>query len=139
MNMLPNDVILYIKDYLYDHEDLISLKITDKSLDKIITDFAVKKALLIDKFANYKPTFACVNMDCYWDTCDIFDDVYHAGYWRYIHSHQDALNYTEATINKKQYTLCSPYCSECFKKYVLIGDKQNVANNLVMHEVNIGY
>ena len=95
--------------------------------------------MLYGKFLNYKPTEMCINIDCYYDTWDIYEDIYHYGYRRYIHSHQCALNKTTITINNKQYNTHTPYCSECFMKYVLIGDKKNVRHNLIMDEVNIEY
>ena len=139
MDNVPDDILLNIKEYIYDYEDLLNLKSTCISFDKLITHFTLGKLMLYGKFNNYKSTIACVNFDCYWDTGDIFEDVYHNGYRRYIHSHQCALNKTTITINNKQYTTHTPYCSECFTNYVLIGDKPNVRHNLMMDEVNIDY
>ena len=43
----------------------------------------------------------CINIDCYDETQDLYEDIYYQGSKRYIHSHQDALNYTDKTINQK--------------------------------------
>tara|TARA_B110001452_G_scaffold18458_1_gene14989 strand:- start:1030 stop:1449 length:420 start_codon:yes stop_codon:yes gene_type:complete len=139
MDCLPYDIIWYINEYLYDYEDLLNLKITCKSFDKMITAFSLGKLMLAGKFINYKPIEMCINIDCYDDTWDIYEDVYHAGYRHYIHSHQPSLNQTNMIVNRKQYKMFSPYCSECFMKYVLIGDKKNVTHNLIMDQVNIEY
>lgn len=139
MDCLPDDIIKYINTYLYDYDDLLHLKLTCKYFDNLITSFSLGKLMLYGKFLNYKSTIACVNIDCYWDTCDVFEYVYHNGYRRYIHSHQDALNKTEVTINKKQYNVCTPYCSECFTNYVLIGDNKNATHNLMIGEINIDF
>jgi len=139
MDSLPDDIVRHIQTYCNDYEDLLNLKKTGKYFDQSITSMALRKLMLYGVFSNYNPTIACVNIDCYYDTWDIYEDVYNIGYRRYIHSHQSALNITNATINKKQYQICSPYCCECFKKYVLIGDKNNVTNYLIEEEVNIDY
>ena len=139
MDCLPDDIVRHIQTYYNDYEDLLNLKKTGKYFDKLITSFALGKLMLYGIFSNYNSTIACVNIDCYYDTWNIYEDVYHAGYRRYIHSHQSALNKAEATINNIRYNICTPYCCECFKQYVLIGDKQNVTDNLIMEEVNIEY
>ena len=128
-----------MKKYVYDFEDLLHLKITCKNFNELITSFSIRKLMLHGKLPTYKPAEYCINIDCYDDTCDIYEDVYHYGYRCYIHTHQLALNKTNITINKKQHTIHTPYCAECFKKHILIGDKQNVTDNLIMDEVNIDY
>ena len=70
--------------------------------------------MLYGKLINYKPIEMCINIDCYDDTCDIYDDVYHDGYRRYIHSHQHPLNNNIITINYKLYNIHTPYYCECF-------------------------
>ena len=115
MDYLPKDLILYIKEYFYDYTDLLNLKNTCKDMDKLITDFSLKKLILYGKFTNYKHIKLCINIDCYYDTQDIYEDVYYHGYRRYIHSHQDSLNKTIITINNKRYNIFTPYCCECFK------------------------
>ena len=126
-------------NHLNDYEDLLNLKISCKYFDKLITQFSIGKLMLYGKFTNYKPTEMCINIDCYDETLDIYEDVYHQGYRYYIHSHQWALNKNTITINNKQYNIHTPYCSECFTKYVLIGDKPFVRHNLIMDQVNIEY
>jgi hypothetical protein len=139
MDLLPDDTIWYIKKYLYDCEDLLNLKITCKSFDRLITSFSLGKLMLYGKFLNYRSTEMCANVDCYDETWDIYEDVYYFGSRRYMHCHQWSLNKTIITINDKQYYIHTPYCTECFIKYVLIGDKKDVNHNLIMDEVNIEY
>ena len=139
MDYLPGDIICYIKEYFYDYDDLLNLKIACKYFDKLITSFSLGKLMLYGKFLNYKDTEMCANIDCYDDTCDIYENIYHFGYRRYIHSHQYASNKSFISINKHLYIIDTPYCRECFKKYVLIGDKKNIINNLIIDEVNIEY
>ena len=48
----------------------------------------------------------------------------------------------ELIINNKIYNVVSPYCCECFKKYVLIGDRKNVEeiyHNNLCDQVNIQF
>ena len=124
MNDLPEDMILYIKENLYDYSDLLNLKKTNKQFDKLITRFSIIKLMLYGKILNYKHIEMCINVDCFWDTCDIYEDIYHYGYRRYLHHHQCALNKTTIIINNNQYDICSPYCTECLKVHILIGDKK---------------
>ena len=139
MNDLPEDMILYIKENLYDYSDLLNLKKTNKQFDKLVTRFSIIKLMLYGKILNYKHIEMCINFDCFWDTIDIYENIYHYGYRRYLHYHQYALNQTNIIINNKQYDICSPYCTECLKQYILIGDKKNVINNLIMDQVKIEY
>lgn len=139
MDNISDDIICYIKKYICDYEDLLNLKITCKYFDKMVSRFSIQKLMLYGKFANYKPIEMCINIDCYDDTCDIFEDVYYYGYRRYIHSRQLSVNHTTMLVNRKPYKMFSSYCSECFMKYVLIGDKKNVKHNLMMDRVDIEY
>ena len=138
MNYIPDDIILYIKELIYYPKDLLNFKITCKSYEKMITTFSLSKLMIQGKI-NYKPIEMCINIDCYDDTCDIYENVYNYGYRRYIHYHQYALNKTIITINKNKYKIFTPYCCECFTQYVLIGDKKNVTRNLIIDKVNIEY
>ena len=141
-NLLFNDdIVLYIQNFFYDYESLLHLKLVSKYLDNLITSFALAKLMLYEKFLTYRFMDMCININCYDDTWDIYEDVY---YWgpngrRYIHFHQDALNKTGIIINKKKYNIYTPYCSECFTNYVLIGDNKNVRHNLIMNKVNVDY
>lgn len=139
MNDMPEDIIYYLNEYIHNYQDLLNFKFTCKSFHNSITSFSLAKLMLYEKFLNYKSVNMCVNIDCYDDTQDIYEEVYNYRNRRYIHWHQDAINKKTITINKKKYNIYSPYCSECFTNYVLIYDKKNVTHNFVMDEVNIDY
>ena len=124
MENIQHNIFSYIKHYICDYEDLLNLKNTCKYFDKMISCFSIRKMMLYGKFTNVLTIGMCINIDCYDDTCDIYEDVYHYGFWRYIHSHQLSLNHTTMIVNRKPYKIFSSYCSECFMKYVLIGDKK---------------
>ena len=122
---LPCDIIdIIIKKYLNYRKCLINFKTTCKYIDQSISQFYLKKMLLKYKLSFYIPTEMCVNIDCYDETWDIYEDIYHHGSRRYIHSHQLALNNCVININLKKYNISTPYCCECYKKYVLIGDRK---------------
>lgn len=141
MNNLPEDMLLYIKENCYNSNGLLNLKKTNKQFNKLITRFSIQKKICSNLYKNFvnKDINICVNTNCYYDTWDLYEDIYHYGYRRYIHHHQYALNNTTIFINKKEYHIFSPYCSECLKNYVFIGDNKNVINNLTMNQVNIEY
>lgn len=140
MENLPEDIIYHIKNQFSDHKDLLHFKFVCKYFDKSISKFSLSKLMLSKKLKTpYNPREFCINIDCYDDTRDICENVYYPHYRRYIHYHQFAFNQDFITINKKQYNICTPYCSECFMKYILIGDKQNIVHNLLRHTVNIEY
>ena len=44
------------------------------------------------------------------------------------------MNYDTFYVNRKPHKVFSPYCCECFKKYILLGDKNesciNISKNL---------
>jgi len=121
MNYLPDDIILYINTYSDNYKDLLNMKITCKQNYKLITNFSLTKLILNEKFLNYKSVYRCVNVDCYYDTSYTHEVVYHNNYRRYIHYHQPAINkFIINTGNKHcSYTAYTPYCYECFTKYIL--------------------
>lgn len=128
-----------VRKYITTYSDLLNLKTTCKSFDNLIPVFYLNKNILEYKFAIYIPIRMCVNENCYYDTCDIYEDIYHYGYRRYIHTHQYALNHSTITINKEKHNICIPYCCECFKQFVLIGDNNNTVNHLIENKVDIEY
>jgi hypothetical protein len=82
----------------------------------------------------------CINIDCYEDTFEVFKEIHHYSDRRYVHKKQKALNTSIIIINNKKFTIKSHYCCECFKKYVLIGDRKNVEeiyHNNLCDQVNI--
>jgi hypothetical protein len=116
--MYSDDIMYYIKSYLTDVNDLVNLKLTCKYFDNTITHFTLGKMMLETKFNKYKHIEMCVNVDCYYDTQDLFEDIYNLGDRRYIHSHQPALNHTNISYNSN-YRLNIPYCTECFMVYMV--------------------
>ena len=121
MYYLPEDVISYIKNHIYDYDDLLNLKNSCSYFNSLISRSSLTKLILKNKILFYKPINLCININCYDDTIDIFEDVYYVGYSRYIHTHQPALNTNVLSINNRQYKITTPYCCECFKQYILIG------------------
>ena len=95
--------------------------------------------MLEHKLTCWKPKNAFFNIDCYYDTDDIYEFVYNNGFRHYIHSHQWALNCRTININSKTSSVHTAYCCECFKKYVLIGGRKNVVDKLIQDVVNIEY
>ena len=134
-----DDIIYYIIDYLYNTEDKLNLKKTCKYFNKYIRQFSLAKKLLVNKLTLYSNILNCVNIDCYYDTMEIYENIYHYDYQRYIHFHQNALNKTYITINNQKYIIDSPYCCECLKKYILIRDRQNVYDHLSINYIYINY
>ena len=65
----------------------------------------------------------CINIDCWNDTVDIYENIYNRNYYRYCHFVQ-AVNSSTMTINNKIYNVNTPYCCECFTNFVLIGDNK---------------
>jgi len=138
---LPNDVNGLIFDYLFkDHQFLITLKITCKSMYKAIGVFAIAKLMLSTKLGLFSFRELCINNDCYEDTYDVFTFVHNYYYSRYLHSRQYALNSTRIIVNAVYYNIESHYCCECLKKFVLVGSNSNVIENYQNSEqVNIIY
>ena len=139
MNTLPDDLIKFITSKLSNYNDLKSFKSTCKVNSILITSYSIASSILKKKFIEYKPYKMCINCECYDETWDLYEDVYYEGYHRYTHYHQLALNTCEIKINKKFYKISTPYCCECFKKYVLIGDNENVKDNLIINKVDLEY
>lgn len=89
---------------------------------------------------NFNNRDLCINIDCYEETFEVFKEIHHYYDRRYMHTKQKALNTSIIIINNKKFTIKSHYCCECFKKYVLIGDRKNVEviyHNDLCDQVNI--
>ena len=73
------------------------------------------------------------------ETRDLFIDYYREYAGRYKHEHQDAMNYDTIYINECEYKTFSPYCHECFKKYILLNglSKNRIRNILVEGFVDV--
>jgi hypothetical protein len=137
---LPCEIITHIIiKHFFIYKDLLHLKTTCKYFDNLVSAFYVNKSILECKLSIYTPRQWCANYECYDDTCEIYEDIYYHGYRRYTHSHQYALNDSVITVNKKKHNINTPYCCECFKKHILIGDNHNIVNHLVENRVYIEY
>ena len=94
------------------------------------SNFTIAKQILSERFGRFTPHSKwCVNKNCADDTEDILEYVWHYGYSRYIHHTQFALNKTTIIVNGKSYDVNTPYCGECFKNYVLVGDNTNASHH----------
>ena len=147
---LPSDIILLIVKLLGNYEYTTGLNITCKSLSRLISKFAVAKelfAVLFSRFnphelqnynpyelMNYNPhrkyMARCVNERCKEETENACVYIWeaHDGLG-YVHRKQDAQNTNLMVINKKKFWFRSPYCCECFKRHVLVGNNKNVAQH----------
>ena len=139
MMMLPEELIMLIKQNVNDYTSLTNLKMSCAFFNKVITQFSLARELVNDKFSKYECLSTCINADCYEDTVEIYENHYYDYNNRYVHYHQPALNNAKISICKKDYKVRSPYCVECFVKHVLIGDKTNVRRDFVEDEVIIDY
>ncbi len=123
MDTLPLEINYIIYSYFIDYKDLLSLKNVCKeyyaSIDKnLILKLKLENKSIFD--LRKKPILnKCVNCDCYNETRDIFVNYYREYSGRYIHEHQRPINYDTIYINKNCISVFSPYCCECFKKYIL--------------------
>ena len=94
------------------------------------SNFTIAKQTLSERFGRFTPHSKwCVNKNCANDTEDIVEYVWNYGYSRYIHHTQFALNETTIVVNGNPYDVNTPYCCECFKKYVLVGDNTNASQH----------
>lgn len=94
------------------------------------SSFTYAKQTLSERFGRFTPHSKwCVNKNCANDTEDIVEYVWNYGYSRYIHHTQFALNETTIVVNGNPYDVNTPYCCECFKKYVLVGDNTNASQH----------
>ena len=139
MMMLPEELIMLVQKNVNDYTSLTNLKMSCAFFNKVITQFSLARELVHDKFSTYECLSTCINAECYEDTVEIYENHYYEYAGRYIHYHQPALNNAKIRICKKDYKVRSPYCVECFVKYVLIGDKTNVRRDFVEDEVIIDY
>ena len=139
--VIPCDIIRIIIDIIKgDINSLINLKQITIAMNREISSFVVARQMLLTKLGKYEELFKCVNVDCYEDTYDIFTYLHNYGYTRYIHKWQEALNSTTIVINAKSYNIKTPYCCECLKRHILIGNRENVSHNYDLDSiVNIVY
>lgn len=149
METMPIEIVILIIKQINDIESLLNTKMCCHLYNGLVSDFLIKKVILSKKLFNYKPYIkdagtylnynCCINVDCFWDTIDVYEHIYHRGYRRYCHFTQEAENSSTMTINNKIYNVNTAYCCECFTNYVLIGDNKKVKHNYQMNEINIDY
>ncbi len=141
MNFLPIEIVLIISNNIEECRDIISMKNLCKEYNENIPRFSILKRKVKTIFNNPKTLNSCVNINCYDETEDLYTDLYREYSGRYIHCHQQSVNFDTIYINKKCYKIFTPYCCECFKKYILIGDKSmdKVKNILIEDFVDIDY
>ena len=126
---------------MINYKDIKILKITCKYFNEIITRYSIIKQKIYQDLNKKENLNNCVNANCYNETKDIFIDYYREYEGRYIHCHQCPINYDTIYINQKPYEIFSPYCCECYKKYVLFGDKKEnqIRNIYIEGFVDIEY
>jgi hypothetical protein len=142
MDSLPNDIIYIISNKIENFIDLASLKKVNKELNNIITFYNIIKKKISEKHNKPITLCNCVNENCYYDTCDIFEVYYNQYYRRYIHFHQPAQNFNCIKINNKMYNnVFTPYCVECFKNFVFRNNinETKIVDNLNEYFVDIEY
>jgi len=137
---LDNDVIQIIIGHIKHYSYLVSLKRTCKANYNSISKLSFARLMLSYRLRQFSPRTFCININCCEDTKEVFDKHYRNGYESYVHNKQFALKQTTALINEKKYKFNTHYCSECLKKFVLVGDLRNVKHNYdYIDEVNITY
>jgi len=139
---LPSDIILFIVKQLGNYEYSIGLNITCKSLSKLISKFALTKVAFSVLFSRFNPyelqsynplrkyMARCVNERYEEETKNACVYIWEAHNWvTYKHIRQEAQNTNLMVINKKKFWFRSPYCCECFKRHVLVGNNKKVAQH----------
>jgi len=94
--------------------------------------FSVAQEMLQEFFEKFVPTKRsyCINPDCVKDTEDAMLYIWEAHSLAYEHTdRQAALNISTMCVNGKPHWVQSPYCCECFKKHVLVGDNKNASQH----------
>ena len=136
---LPYEIMEEISKHMNISSDLLSLKLVSKEISKIIKKFHIMRLKVFEQLKDKKRKELCANNNCYDETEDLFIDYYREYEGRYIHYHQDAMNYDTIYINQCEYKTFSPYCHECFKKYILLNGlcKNRIRNILVEGFVDI--
>jgi hypothetical protein len=141
MDGISDDLIILISSLLTNYKDILSLKLVCKEYYQVIPKKYIIKLKLENIIINVKYLKNCANVNCCIETRDLFIDYYRIYEGRYIHCEQPAMNNDTVYINRTQYNVFSPYCCDCCKKYVLLGDKnENYVNNLFCDDfVDIEY
>lgn len=137
---LTDDIIKIIIGYVKHYNYLALLKRTCLSNYISVSKLSIAKLMLSSRLGQFCPRTYCANVDCCPDTEDVFYTHYRNHITGYEHIRQLALNKTIVLINDKKHCLNTHYCSECFKKFVLVGELKNVKHNYDwIDELNISY
>jgi hypothetical protein len=137
---LSDDVLLIIISYVKHYSYLALLKRTCLANYNSVSQLSIAKLMLSYSLRQFSPRTFCVNINCCEDSEEVFYKHYRNGYDSYVHNKQFALKQTIVLINEKEYKFNTHYCSECLKKFVLVGDLRNVKHNYdYIDEVNITY
>ena len=137
---LADDVIEIIISYVKHYKYLALLKITCLANYNSVSKLSIAKLMLSSRLGLFSERIYCANVDCCQDTEDVFYTHYRNHIAGYVHIRQLALNKTIVLINDKKHGLNTHYCSECFKKFVLVGELKNVKHNYNwIDELNITY
>ena len=94
--------------------------------------FSVARERLQEFYEKFVPTKRqeCINPFCVKETENALLYVWEYGRCAYEHSdRRHALNITTMVVNGKQHWAQSPYCCECFKRHVLVGDNKKVSQH----------
>lgn len=129
-------IISHVKHYHY----LALFKRTCLTNYNCVYHLSISKLMLSFRLGQFSQRTYCANINCCKDTESVFYIHYYNDYPGYEHVKQLALNKTIVLINDKKHSLNTHYCSECFKKFVLVRDLNNVKHNYnYIDEVNISY
>ena len=137
---LNNDTIAIIISHVKHYYYLALLKRTCVANYNSVSQLSIAKLMLSYRLSQFSPRTFCVNINCCEDTKEVFNKHYRNTNSDYIHNKQLALKQTIVLINEQKYKFNTHYCSECLKKFVLVGDLRNVKHNYdYIDEVNISY
>ena len=137
---LSDDVLLIIISHVKHFSYLALLKRTCLANYNRVSKLSIAKLMLSNRLGQFSQQTYCVNINCCHDTKEVFYKHYRNGDVCYEHIRQFSLQKTIALINEKKYCINTHYCSECLKKFVLVGDLRNVKHNYdYIDEVNITY
>lgn len=122
MDNLPTDLIIVISNFIPNYYDVFSLKKINKNFNNSINNYQIIKKKMEKKLKKYKKTLTCINNNCYHENKHIIFDFYRENDNVYTIRTLPSINNDTIYINLNSYNVSSPYCCECFKKYVLFGD-----------------
>jgi hypothetical protein len=129
---LPSEIIAIIVADLGKYEYYIGLNTTCKSLSNLVSKFSLTREMLNEFFEKFVPTKRedCINPKCVKETEYAMLHIWEARSLAYEHTcRQAALNVTTMVVNGVKQWIRSPYCCECFKKHVLVGENNNVVQH----------